>query len=586
MPLCLLVPMWFQIDGGIGDWVTEAAGECGVDDTFSPDVRRSDPRFGDFQANGVLAYAKEHRLNPRQLAEKIIARLSASGPMVGKIAVTAAGPGFINFTLSDEFLGEWLNAYRSEEDFRLAVSRNLKGRRFVVDYSSPNTAKQMHVGHLRSMNIGNSIVRMLKFCGAEVIGDNHVGDWGTQFGILLLAIGRSGVDVGRLSIGQIEELYQRGTAMVDGDDGAMAAARRELVKLQGGDRKSLEIWRAINDISLRSFDEIYDEMGISFDLTLGESFYRHTVERVWEELIAGGIAVEDNGALCVFHGEHDRFATQPFIVRKADGASNYAATDLATVLYRTEQLHADGIIYVTDGRQRDHFEQLFLTVEKWYAAFGRKCPEMRHIWFGTILGEDGKAIRTRAGGTVRLRELLDEAKRLARAMVDGKSTDLPPEERQHVGDVLGIDSVKYADLLSARTNDYEFSYGRMLSFDGNTAAYLLYAIARLRSILKKCGVDPAFCRANALETEEERALVRQLTHFPIILARAVEELLPHHLCTYLFALTGAYSSFYNANRIIGESPDTTARRLTIVSRTLSVLEAGLHLLGLETLERM
>lgn len=444
----------------------------------------------------------------------------------------------------------------------------------------------MHVGHLRSMNIGNSICRILKFCGADVIGDNHVGDWGTMFGILIMAIKKNGVDVSSLPLEEIESLYQLGNAMVKEDAHAIAVARNELVKLQNGDGENLKIWERINGISQVAFGEIYGEMGISFDYTLGESFYRHGVDRIYGELVEKGIAVESAGALCVFHSEHERFCKQPFIVRKSDGASNYATTDLATVLHRTEQLHADEIIYVTDGRQRDHFQQLFLTVQKWYAAFGRRCPEMEHVWFGTILGDDGKAIKTRTGTPVKLKELIGEAKARALAIVDEKSANLPDEEKRYVAKVLAVDSIKYSDLLPNRTNDYVFSWDKMLSFDGNTAAYLLYAIVRIKSVLKKCPIAIGTVVADDLETAEERSLVRKLTYFPIILSQAAKELRPHHICTYLFELTGEYSSFYNANRILADEENVAARRLTIVLRTLHTLETGMHLLGLETLERM
>ncbi|MDR1528479.1 MAG: arginine--tRNA ligase [Puniceicoccales bacterium] len=579
--------MWFQIDVGLSEVVLEAAQACNISTVdFSPDIRQADPRFGDFQANGVLPYAKLHRLNPRHVAEQIVEKLRSMGDFSEKIEVNVAGPGFINFKLSGGFLAEWLNLYKSENDYRSAIAQDWSGKRIVIDYSSPNTAKQMHVGHLRSMNIGDSIYRILKFCGADIIRDNHVGDWGTQFGILIMVIKKKRLHTSDLSLEEIESLYQQGSALVKENEDFLAIARNELVKLQSGDPENLEIWETINKISQAAFDEIYTEMGVSFDRTLGESFYRDRVHRVYQELTEKHIAKMDNGALCVFHEEHEQFSEQPFIVRKADGASNYATTDLATVLYRTETLHADELIYVTDGRQRDHFQQLFLTVQKWYAAFGRKCPAMQHVWFGTILGEDGKAIKTRSGSPIKLKELLNEAKTRAREIVDEKSKDLSNSEKQRVANVLGIDSIKYADLLPNRTGDYVFSWEKMLSFDGNTAAYLLYAIARIKSILRKCNCDVANITADCLETESERNLVRKLTYFPIILSQAAKELRSHHICTYLFELTGEYSAFYNMDRILGEQVNVTSRRLTIIIRTLNILETGMHLLGLKTLEKM
>ncbi|MDR1891277.1 MAG: arginine--tRNA ligase [Puniceicoccales bacterium] len=579
--------MWFQIDVGLSKVVSEAAQACDISTVdFSPDIRQADPRFGDFQANGVLPYAKLHRLNPRHVAEQIVEKLRSMEDFSKKIEVGIAGPGFINFKLSGSFLAEWLNLYKSENDYKAAIAQNWSGKRIVIDYSSPNTAKQMHVGHLRSMNIGDSIYRILKFCGADIIRDNHIGDWGTQFGILIMVIKEKGLRASDLSLEEIESLYQQGSTLAKENENFLALARNELVKLQNGDSENFEIWETINKISQSAFDEIYVEMGVSFDYTLGESFYRDRTNEIYQELTEKHIARVDNGALCVFHEEHEQFSKQPFIVRKADGASNYATTDLATVLYRTETLHANELIYVTDGRQQDHFQQLFLTVKKWYAAFGRKCPEMQHVWFGTILGEDGKAIKTRSGTPIKLKELLNEAKARAKKIVDEKSKELSNSEKQHVANVLGIDSIKYIDLLSNRTNDYVFSWEKMLSFDGNTAAYLLYAIARIKSILRKCDVDMANVAADCLETEAERNLVRSLTYFPIILSQAARELRPHYLCTYLFELTGEYSAFYSTDRILGEPTNIASRRLTIILGTLNILETGMHLLGLETLERM
>jgi arginyl-tRNA synthetase len=579
--------MWFQVDVGIANELRKIAVDCGISaDEFCAEVRQASPQFGDFQANGILSYAKAHGLNPREFAEKVAKKLREQPTFAGKIEVSISGPGFINFKLSNSFLAEWINSYKSEDDYKLAVLEKLRGRRIVLDYSSPNTAKQLHVGHLRSMNIGNAIRRMLEFCGATVIGDNHIGDWGTQFGILIAAIKGQNLDPSDVTLEKIEELYQAGNAAAENDGEALAMARRELVKLQNEDAENTKIWEAINEISRKAFDEIYRTMGIEFDHTLGESFYRHTVDGVCKELEEKHIAIESDGALCVFHEDHERFCKQPFIVRKCDGASNYATTDLATVLHRTEQWQADEIIYVTDSRQRDHFQQLFLTVKKWYAASGRKCPEMQHVWFGTILGEDGKAIKTRSGKPVRLKDLLDEARERSLAILREKSKDLPDLERQRAAKILGIDSIKYVDLLSNRTSDYVFSWEKMLSFDGNTAAYLLYAIARIRSILRKCAVDLNNTSADPLETGEEQNLVRKLTYFPIVLSQAVKELKPHHICSYLFELTGEYSTFYNANRVLGSPPNVFERRVAIILRTLRVLETGMHLLGLETLERM
>ena len=461
-----------------------------------------------------------------------------------------------------------------------------RGEKIIIDYSSPNTAKQMHIGHLRSMNIGNSIYKILKFCGADVAGDNHIGDWGTQFGILILAIKQNNIDCGQLTLEEIEQLYKQGNSLVTNDPHSLDVARNELVKLQNGDPENLKIWQIINEVSQKSFDEIYQKMGISFEYTLGESFYRDKVNRVYKELTDAGIAREDDGALCVFFDDDEKFSGQPFIIRKADGASNYAATDLATVLYRTEVLHADKIIYVTDGRQQDHFQQLFLTVKRWYKAYGRTCPDMDHVWFGMILGEDGKAIKTRSGESLKLHDLISESEVRAAKIIESKDGNFSPSEQLNVASVLGINSIKYADLQSNRTNDYVFSWPKMLSFDGNTAAYLLYANVRIKSILKKIPHPSDTFKVDIIETPEERSLIRKLIYFPEVLAQTAVDLRPHYICTYLFELTTEYSSFYNTNRIIGESSNVSQRRLSIISKVQEILEIGLHLLGLQPLDKM
>lgn len=579
--------MWFQIDSGLSEEVSIAAAACGIQrDELFPDVRPADQRFGDFQANGVMSYAKSKKANPRQISEKIVVELKKKDVFQKKISVSIAGAGFINFKLSDEFLAEWLNTYKSVAVFQKEIPCQLVGKKVVIDYSSPNTAKQMHVGHLRSMNIGNSIYRILKFCGVNVVSDNHIGDWGTQFGILIMAIKRGKADISKLSLEEIESLYKQGVELSKNDDSALSEARKELVKLQNGDVENTKIWKTINDVSQRSFDEIYKLADVSFDYTLGESFYNDKIDRVCSELVEIGIAEESDGALCVFHKEHERFSKQPFIIRKSDGASNYATTDLATVLYRTEELGADEIIYVTDGRQQDHFQQLFLTIKKWYSVYGRKCPVLKHVWFGTVLGEDNKAIKTRSGTSIKLKDLFSEAIDRALKIISEKSTALSNDEKFEVAEILGVDSVKYADLASNRTSDYVFSWDKMLSFDGNTAAYLLYAITRMKSILHKCNANFDEIKVDTIDTIDERNLVRKLMYFPIILSQTISDLRPHYLCTYLFELAGEYSTFYNSNRVIGEKSNILERRLVLILRTLAVMEAGMDLLGLKTLEKM
>jgi arginyl-tRNA synthetase len=370
----------------------------------------------------------------------------------------------------------------------------------------------------------------------------------------------------------------------------MEAARAELVKLQAGDPGSLALWRRINEVSLAAFQGIYDKLGIRFDETHGESFYRDKVEQVYAELASHGVSSESQGAQVVFHPEHPRFKSQPMIVKKSDGAANYATTDLATILYRSEHFRADVILYVVDKRQSDHFEQLFLTARKWFERRGTRLPRLEHVDFGSVLGEDGKPLKTRSGENVRLQDLLDEASQRAFALVTEKSPEFPEAERRRIADVVGTGSVQYADLCQNRTSDYVFSWEKMISLEGNTAAYLLYALARIRSIFRRhgleCGDPAAESGADAFETAGEIALARKLVKFSDALRLSVETLRPHFLCLYLYELAGEFSAFYNSDRVIDAEPPARSRRLLLCARTHLVVETGLSLLGLRTLERM
>ena len=562
------------------------------DQNFSPGIQPAEPRFGDFQANGVLPHAKRHGLNPRETAQNLVAELEKTKVLnPDRISVSVAGPGFINFTLGPRFLLDWLQSFRTRDDFKAAAGDIYHHRKVVIDYSAPNTAKQMHVGHIRSIAIGEAIQRLLRFCGADVIRDNHIGDWGTQFGILIMAIKESGYDLDAANedpLADFERLYREGNARFVADDEAKKAARGELVKLQQGDNENISLWQRINQLSYIAFEEIYDLLDIHFDKVLGESFYRDSVARVYDELSEDGIAEDSQGALVVFHREHKRFKEQPFIIRKSDGASNYPSTDLATILYRVENLMAEEIIYVVDARQNDHFQQLFLTTEKWFQARKRPLPKLLHVSFGTILGENGKAIKTRTGEPVKLKDLLHEAIERAFTIVTEKNPNLSEAERRNIARVVGLGAIRYADLSQNRTSDYIFSWPKLLSFEGNTAPYLLYAVARIHSIYRKAGFSPGAQEENPsqFETDTEIALARKLVGFVVVLEQTLGDLRPHYLCSYLYELAGAFSTFYNADRVIVDESPVRARRLILCARTLCVLETGLHLLGLKTLERM
>lgn len=585
----------FHVAGQLDRALRDAASRLGADLAgFEPEVRVADPAHGDFQANGALAHAKRQKQNPRALAQKLVDQLDPA--LKEAFDIGLAGPGFINFRLKPDALLEWLQAFDSEEHLNRGAATARSGQIWVVDYSSPNTAKQMHVGHLRSAVIGESICRLLAFNGARVIRDNHLGDWGTQFGKLIYGYKRwaDAAALARDPIEELERLYKLGNDATPDGSPELEEARRELVKLQQGDPENVALWRKFSEVSLRAFEEIYARLGIRFDHNLGESFYNDKLDRVYRELTATGLAEDSDGALVVFHDEHPRFSRHnerpnPFMVRKADGASGYASTDLATALYRTERFKADGIVIVTDFRQADHFEQLFLTVRKWFAAKSYRLPELHHVTFGAVTGEDGKALKTRDGGTIKLKALLDEAEERAFALVSEKSPELPEAERREIARAVGIGAVQYADLCQNRSSNYVFSWDKMLALDGNTAPYLLYAIARIRSIFRKAGLDPtspSVAGASAPATPQELALARKLAQLADAVQLATNQLRPHFLCLYLFELAGAFSGFYAADKVIVDDPAVRARRLLLCHRALIVLETGLHLLGIRTLERM
>jgi len=558
----------------------------GFNQDFEPQTRSADERFGDFQANGVLPFAKRAGKKPRELAQQLIDALPDSKDWTAELA----GPGFINFSLSQSFLLKWIKEHGTADGIKQSARNNLSAK-VVVDYSSPNTAKQMHVGHIRSTIIGESIARILAFQGNEIIRDNHLGDWGTQFGILLLAIKEQNISLDELGddpIAQLEDLYRQGNARIKEDENALVQARKELVKLQDGDSENLQLWEKIRDISMSSFLNVYELLDVQFDHSLGESFYRDKVEEVYQGLMDHKISQEDEGALVVFHPEHKRFAKQPFIIRKSDGASNYATTDLATLTYRKKEWKADQIIYVTDGRQRDHFEQLFLTAKKWFDADKEELPALSHVWFGTILGDDNKAIKTRDGQPIKLIDLLEEAIRRAAEMVRQKNDQLSDEEVRRRAKIIGLGAVKYADLSQDRTLDYVFSWEKMLAMQGNTAPYLQYAVARISSIFRKLegSNDGPFKQARSPQSEPERKLGRKLLFFPLALKQATRELKPHFLCTYLYELATEFSSFYNQEKVMVEDVEARELRLLLCASVRSVIKIGLGLLGIETLEEM
>lgn len=590
--------VWFNPAREIDALLRKAAATVpGLEGDFNPELKSSDPRHADFQANGILAAAKKVKANPRALATALVEAVRSSGTLdENLIQMEVSGPGFINFKLTPAALGSWLREYRDESKWRAGAARLMGGRKVVIDYPSPNTAKQMHVGHLRPIVIGEAVARLIEFCGADLVRDNHIGDWGTNFGILILAIRRAGFTLDPKSptaLEDLERLYKEGSVATKADPALMDAARAELAKLQTGDAANTALWREIIEVSNAACQRIYDQFGLKTDVILGESFYRDKVSQVYQELVDCKLAEESEAALVVWHDDEPRFSRHaetkmPFIIRKKDGSSNYASTDLATLLYRAEHFKADEIVYVTDGRQQDHFQQLFLTGAKWFKATNRPMPRLRHVWFGTILGEDGKAIKTKSGDPVRLQELIDEATEKADIAVQAKNPDLSPEERTHIAKTIGVAALRYADLSSSRTMDYTFSWDKLLAFEGNTAPYLLYAVVRVRSIFRKSGLAVGQGEEGATnpETPTEIALARKLLAFTAALDQALEDLRPHHLCTYLHELAAAYGAFYAADSVIVEDPAVKARRLMLCARTAAIMEVGLRLLGIEPLDRM
>jgi arginyl-tRNA synthetase len=564
-----------------------------------------DPKFGDYQSNALIALAKLRKLNPRQLASDVLAKLDVSEWCE---RVEIAGAGFLNFHLRTAAIGQaLLAAHRGEHLF---FQRAAHPRRIVIDFSSPNVAKPMHVGHIRSTILGDSLARTLRVLGHEVITDNHIGDWGTQFGMLLVGwkteLNPSALATDALA--ELERIYKSVSARCDeekpGFDPALRErARAELVQLQGGDAENVRIWREIIRLSQGQFDTIYARLGVKFDHTLGESFYNPRLKETVESLQAQGVATESEGALCVFSDgtvppKEDPFLIQkegkmvpnPLVVRKRDGGFNYATTDLATLIYRTTTWNPHDIVYVTDGRQQQHFRQFFAAFRRWRPELAARV-QLVHVWFGTILGEDNKPFKTRDGDTVKLAALLDEAEERAFKIVTEKNPELPEGTRRRIATVVGLGAVKYADLLPNRQSDYVFSWDRMLAFNGNTAVYLLYSYARVRSVSRKGEASSAEQVGNRdlqfhLTSPYELALAKKLLGFGLVLDAVAEEYRPNFLCNYLYDLAGLFSGFWENCPVLKAEPEERTARLALCELTGRVLRQGLELLGIQALEQM
>ncbi len=542
-----------------------------------------DKTHGDFASNIAMMLAKPAGMKPRDLAEKIIAALPAD-EQVSKVEI--AGPGFLNFFQNTQALAARLDAALA--DAKLGVSKAGPQQKVVVDLSAPNLAKEMHVGHLRSTIIGDAVSRVLEFLGDTVIRQNHVGDWGTQFGMLMAYLQENPITSDELS--DLENFYRAAKKRFDESEEFADRARGLVVKLQAGDEECLKLWTRFKDISLSHCQKTYELLNVKLTMAdvMGESAYNDDLANVVSDLKAKGLLVESNGAQCVFLDEFKNAEGEPLpvIVQKADGGYLYATTDLAAIRYRSNVLNADRALYFVDQRQALHFNQVFEVAR--LAGFVGHPMQMEHMGFGTMNGADGRPFKTRDGGTVKLIDLLTEAKERAYALVKEKNPELPEDELRAIGQVVGIDAVKYADLSKHRTSDYSFNFELMLNFEGNTAPYLLYAYTRVAGVFRKLGknfeeVDGQI----VLQAAQEQDLAARLAQFGEILNNVAEKGTPHVLCAYLYDVAGLFSSFYENCPILGaETPEQQQSRLRLAALTGRTLKQGLELLGLETLERM
>jgi arginyl-tRNA synthetase len=549
--------------------------------------RTKDKSHGDFANNLAMMLAKPAKQNPRALAELIVNHLPTSDLV---IKTEIAGPGFINFFINPHYLEQQIDS--AFADSRLNVERTQQPQTVVIDYSSPNLAKEMHVGHLRSTIIGDSVTRTLAFQGHHVVRQNHVGDWGTQFGMLLAymeELRAKGEEINK-NLANLEVFYRAAKGRFDESETFANRARDLVVALQSGDEQCLTLWKEFKDISISHCQEAYERLGVSLRVedVRGESAYNDDLAVVVEDLDNKGLLQESQGAKCVFL---DNFKNKegeplPVIIKKKDGGFLYATSDLAAIRYRQSVLNADRVLYFVDARQGLHFQQIFEVAR--LADFVKAGTTLEHMPFGTVMGEDGKPFKTRAGSTPKLADLLTEAEERAYDLVKEKNQDMSEDELRHIASVVGIASVKYADLSKNRTSDYTFSFDSMLSFEGNTAPYLLYAYTRVVSIFNKAGIEIDSITADVSFTEEkEQDLANKLMQFNEIIQQVGQQGMPHFLCAYLFELAGLFSSFYEACPILIADNETQKQsRLKLAGLTAKTLQQGLALLGINTLERM
>ncbi len=555
---------------------------------FSPKIsieRTRDKLHGDLASNIAMVCAKSAKMNPRDLAGKIVEHLPPA-PFLSDIAI--AGPGFINFFINHEWMADQLKL--ALDDHRLGVPKADK-QTVVVDYSAPNLAKEMHVGHLRSTIIGDAVVRTLEFLGHKVIRQNHVGDWGTQFGMLLAYLEEQKV-VGdaAVELADLENFYRAAKSRFDQSEKFAHHARELVVALQSGDKQCNSLWREYNEISLSHCQAVYDKLDVSLkrEHVRGESAYNASLEQVLIDLKQANLLQEDQGAQCVFLEEfkNSEGNVLPVIVQKADGGYLYATTDLAAVRYRADTLKADRALYFVDQRQELHFRQIYAVAKK--MGYAPESLGLQHMGFGTMNGKDGKPFKTREGGTIKLIDLLEEAEERALKLVTVKNPDLDESVLRRIAHAVGIGSVKYADLSKNRSSDYIFNFDKILSFEGNTAPYMLYAYTRIMSIFSRGGIDPNLLEGNiVLAAEREQELAGKLLQFPEVLHSVASKGLPNILCAYLFELAGLFSGFYEDCPVLNaESEIEKNSRLMLAWLTARTLNSGLDLLGITTVEKM
>jgi arginyl-tRNA synthetase len=538
----------------------------------------TDPRFGDYQTNVALVLGKQRGENPHALAEKIVAHFDVSDLCEPPVS---AGAGFINFTLRSGAIEK--KAVEVLRDERLGVAETELPQRIVIDFGSPNVAKPMHVGHIRSTALGDALARIAQFLGHEVIRDNHIGDWGTQFGMVIYGwknlLDRQTLQ--RNPLAEIVRIYKETNQRATNDPQVREACRQELVKLQAGDKENIDIWNECVAFSMQDFEHVYKLLDIHYDIQCGESFYNDRLPGVVERLLKSGIAEISEGAVVVFFRDNPELADKPVIIRKRDGGFNYATTDLATVDYRVNDLKADAIWYVVGAPQTLHFKQIFqIARREGYTA------DLRHIIFGSILGEDRKLMKTRSGENVPLRDLLEEACKRARKIVEEKNPHLSEDEKNDIAEKIGIGAVKYADLSQYRMTDYIFSWEKMLSLHGNTAPYLQNAYVRIRSIFRKAGESVPKIDKLILSDSAEINLAKRLCEFAEIVPQVLNGFRPNILANYLFELANSFHTFYEACPVLKSDEPLRSSRLALCDLTGRVLQRGLDLLGIKVPEKM